>query len=100
MKALILMLLLASPIAVLAVGKGNPSFYDRHVMFDNSQSDGGYESSEGYVVAPSLLELSGGMVPVETGHFVSPPNALRLAWKSAPKSPGGMLARSASRVKR
>jgi len=84
MKALILMLLLASPAAVLAVGKGNPSFYDRHVLFDNSQSDGGYESSEGYVVAPSLLELSGGMVPVETGHFVSPPNALRLAWQSAP----------------
>ncbi|HEX5764627.1 MAG TPA: hypothetical protein VFY27_03615, partial [Woeseiaceae bacterium] len=83
-NALILLLLLGSPATVLAVGKGNPSFYDRHVIFDNSPSDGGYESSEGYVVAPSLLELHEGTAPVETGYFVSPPNALRLSWTSAP----------------
>jgi exo beta-1,2-glucooligosaccharide sophorohydrolase (non-reducing end) len=75
---------LAGPVTAFAVGQGNPSFYDRHVIFDNSQSDGGYESSEGYVIAPSTLALSAGTIPVETDHFVSPPNALRLTWKSAP----------------
>jgi exo beta-1,2-glucooligosaccharide sophorohydrolase (non-reducing end) len=83
-NAAILLLLLGSPATLLAVGKGNPSFYDRHVIFDNSPSDGGYESSEGYVIAPSTLELHKGTIPVESGHFVSPPNALRLSWTSAP----------------
>ena len=45
-KAIACVLLsLASPAAVFAVGKGTPSFYDRHVIFDNSHSDGGFESS-------------------------------------------------------
>ncbi len=74
----------ASPGALLAAGKGTPSFYDRHVLFDNSASDGGYRSSNGWRIAPSALELAEGTVPVETKHFVSPPNALRLAWTSAP----------------
>lgn len=78
-----MLLSLASPVA-LAVGKGTPSFYDRHVFFDNSHSDGHFESSSGWSVAPSTLELIDNSVPVETQHFVSPPNALRLSWKSAP----------------
>ena len=83
-KLLVLVLLgLASP-ALLAAGKGTPSFYDRHVIFDNSQSDGGHGSSNGWLIAPSALELINGTVPIETQHFVSPPNALRLKWKSAP----------------
>jgi hypothetical protein len=84
-KLLVLVLLcLASPAPLLAAGKGTPSFYDRHVIFDNSRSDGGYASSSGWRIAPSALELVDGTVPVETKHFVSPPNALRLAWTSAP----------------
>ena len=84
-KLLALVLLcLASPAALLAAGKGTPTFYDRHVIFDNSRSDGGYASSSGWLIAPSALELVDGTVPVETKHFVSPPNALRLAWTSAP----------------
>jgi hypothetical protein len=83
-SAFVILLGLAAPVTAMAIGKGNPSFYDRHVIFDNSQSDGGYESSEGYVVSPSALELNRGTIPVETGYFTSPPNALRLAWKSAP----------------
>jgi hypothetical protein len=84
-KLLALVLLgLASPAALLAAGKGNPSFYDRHVIFDNSQSEGGHGSSSGWRIAPSALELIDGTVPIETKHFVSPPNALRLTWTSAP----------------
>jgi len=60
-----------------------PSFYDRHVMFDNSLADGGYDPSLSYLVAPSTLETFNGKFPVEPGRFVSPPNALRLKWRSA-----------------
>jgi hypothetical protein len=84
-KALVLaLLMLAGAPAVYAVGVGTPSFYDRHVIFDNSHSIGGHESSDGYFIAPSTVELVDHTVPVETEHFVSPPNALRLTWKSAP----------------
>jgi exo beta-1,2-glucooligosaccharide sophorohydrolase (non-reducing end) len=84
-KLLALVLLcLASPAALLAAGKGNPSFYDRHVIFDNSKSEGGHGSSSGWRIAPSALDLIDGTVPIETKHFVSPPNALRLTWTSAP----------------
>ncbi len=58
--------------------------YDRHVLFDNALAGGGYAHSETMVVAPSTLEQTDGRFPVATEHFVSPPNALRLHWKSAP----------------
>lgn len=60
------------------------ALYDEHVLFANAPVPGGFAASEGGVVAPSTLELTDGRVPVATDHFVSPPNALRLHWKSAP----------------
>lgn len=60
------------------------STYDRHVIFDNSVPDGGYESSNSYLVPPSTLETNDGKWPVDGTHFVSPPNGLRLRWRSAP----------------
>lgn len=57
--------------------------YDDHVIFDNSPSDDGYDASASYLVAPSTLETVNGMFPVDTQHFVSPPNGLRLKWRSA-----------------
>ena len=76
---------LASPTTVFAVGKGTPSFYDRHVFFDNSHSDTGLVSSSGWAIAPSTLELANRTVPVDTQHFVSPPNALRTAGRFRPQ---------------
>lgn len=75
---------LAIPATVFAVGKGTPSVYDRHVIFDNSHSDAGFGSSKGWAIKPSTLELVASTIPVETQRFVSPPNALRLNWQSAP----------------
>ena len=57
--------------------------YDDHVIFDFSPSDRGYDASCSYLVPPSTLETSNGKFPVDSRHFVSPPNALRLSWKSA-----------------
>ncbi|HWA88155.1 MAG TPA: glucoamylase family protein [Opitutus sp.] len=69
--------------AGLAVCAAAQTFYDRHVIFDNSLPDGGYDASESYLVAPSTLETSNGRFPVDRRHFVSPPNGLRLKWRSA-----------------
>ncbi|HTL17896.1 MAG TPA: glucoamylase family protein [Patescibacteria group bacterium] len=66
-----------------AINAAAGTFYDRHVVFDNSSSEGSYYRSEGSVVAPSQLELSEGKIPVETNRFKSPPNCLRLKWRSA-----------------
>lgn len=56
--------------------------YDRHVLFDNSLPDSAYYYSEGSVVPPSDLELVHGKLPVERSQCVSPPNCVRLHWRS------------------
>lgn len=71
--------------ALLATfGTAAQSAYDQHVVFDNSLADGGYYYSDTHVVAPSRLELFKGKFPVDANRFVSPPNGLRLKWRSAP----------------
>ena len=57
--------------------------YDDHVIFDFSPAAGGYDASDSYLVPPSALETSDGKFPVDSRHFASPPNALRLRWRSA-----------------
>ena len=61
-----------------------PAAYDRHVFFENSAADESYYHSEAMVVAPSELDASDGKFPVEAARFVSPPNCLRLKWRSGP----------------
>ncbi|HYP16750.1 MAG TPA: hypothetical protein VEQ65_06020, partial [Opitutus sp.] len=73
--------LLATLLAAAADGQ---TVYDRHVIFDNSLPEGGYDSSNSYLVAPSTLETHEGKFPVDADRFVSPPNGLRLRWRSAP----------------
>jgi exo beta-1,2-glucooligosaccharide sophorohydrolase (non-reducing end) len=58
--------------------------FDRHVVFANSLCDDAHFDSEGSSVSPSRLELVRGRAPLATQHFVSPPNSLRLSWRSAP----------------
>jgi hypothetical protein len=65
-----------APVASAAVA------YDDHVIFENSPSDGGLDASSTYVVPPSTLETVKGTIPVDTDRFVSPPNSLRLKWRS------------------
>lgn len=56
--------------------------YLNHVVFDNSltPTDDYYTEAKG--VGPSTLETQDGRVPVETKVFLTPPNALRLEWRS------------------
>jgi hypothetical protein len=58
------------------------SRYDAHVAFDNSLTAPGYCYSNGEVVAPSALDLAGGKFPVDASTCLTPPNCLRLKWRS------------------
>lgn len=58
------------------------SDYDRHVAFANSLTSGSFYYSQGSFVAPSELELVEGKFPVDESHSVTPPNSLRLKWRS------------------
>jgi hypothetical protein len=81
---LVLLLSLGSPFPGAAAAAGDaPSYYDRHVLFDNGAAVSAYEGSGGWVVEPSSLERVEGTLPVSSDRFTSPPNALRLSWRSA-----------------
>lgn len=56
--------------------------YYRHVIFDNSLETDGYYYSDGRASAPSTLELRHGKLPVSSTRFFTPPNAVRLNWRS------------------
>jgi exo beta-1,2-glucooligosaccharide sophorohydrolase (non-reducing end) len=57
--------------------------YYNHVVFDNSITSDYYYYSTGHAVFPSSVELLSGGLPVEKKNFFTPPNALRLQWRSA-----------------
>ena len=57
--------------------------YDRHIAFDNSVAKGSYYYSRGSAVAPADLELSQGKLPLDETRCLTPPNCLRLQWRSA-----------------
>src|ERR1043166_6208080 len=58
--------------------------YYRHAFFDNSLQRDFYWNSSAVATAPSTLEAKNWRLPVDTNTFLSPPNALRLHWHSAP----------------
>jgi hypothetical protein len=57
--------------------------YYHHVFFDNSLTPDAYFYSSGKASAPSTLQLTNGKLPVDGNVSLTPPNALRLQWKSA-----------------
>ncbi len=58
--------------------------YYRHIIFDNSLEQDAYYYSDGRASTPSTLNLERGKLPVSRDIFFTPPNALRLNWRSAP----------------
>jgi len=65
------------PIAAAANGD-----YYNHVLFDNSLTPSGDYYTEAQGVYPSTLATQQGRIPVENRLFLTPPNALRLEWRS------------------
>lgn len=74
----------------LATGALANTEYYRHVFFDNSLTADNYFYSAGSQSAPSSLALKGEKLPVDTEHFHTPPNALKLEWTS--RAGGGWVA--------
>jgi hypothetical protein len=58
--------------------------YYRHILFDNSLESDAYYYSDARASSPSSLEVLHGKLPVSHDLFFTPPNALRLKWRSAP----------------
>ena len=75
---LFLILILVFLPSVLAAA---PDYYT-HVIFDNSVTSDYYYYSGGRSVYPSTLQLQSGEIPVESRFFYTPPNAMRLQWRS------------------
>jgi len=69
-----------------AVAYGSTEYY-RHVVFDNSLNSDYYFYSWGQASQPSTLEQKNWRLPVESKTFLTPPNAIRIAWQS--ESGGG-----------
>jgi exo beta-1,2-glucooligosaccharide sophorohydrolase (non-reducing end) len=56
--------------------------YYRHVIFDNSLTPDAYFYSSVTANGASFIEQSNSRLPVETKTFMTPPNALRVQWRS------------------
>ncbi len=56
--------------------------YYRHIIFDNSLTPDAYFYSSAIANGASFIEESNSRLPVETKTFLTPPNALRLHWRS------------------
>ena len=70
-------------IFLIGVAKADPEYY-RHVLFDNSLESDAYYYSQGKASLPSILDLEHDKLPVSRTVFFTPPNALRLTWRSLP----------------
>jgi hypothetical protein len=56
--------------------------YYRHVFFDNSLTSDAYFYSSAHASGQSSLAQKNSRLPVETKTFLTPPNGLRLEWRS------------------
>lgn len=66
-----------------AIASANTEYY-RHIIFDNSLTSDAYFYSAARSNGPSFVEQTNSRLPVETKTFKTPPNALRLSWRSEP----------------
>ena len=69
---------------LLATAAEGQTEYYRHSVFDNSIQRDFYYYSFAQATAPSTLEGKSSRLPVDSLHFLSPPNALRIHWQSMP----------------
>src|SRR5215467_1342972 len=75
------LVMLLTAFVMPAAAFANDEYY-RHIFFDNSLTSDAYFYSSASAFAPSTLEQKNSKLPVDTATFLTPPNALRLAWES------------------
>ncbi len=73
----------ALALLLASAAQGQTEYY-RHSVFDNSLERDFYYYSFAQATAPSTLEGKNSRLPVDSVHFLSPPNALRIHWQSMP----------------
>lgn len=66
---------------LVSVANADTAYY-RHVLFDNSLESDAYYYSEAKASPPSTIERERDKLPVSRDVFLTPPNALRLKWRS------------------
>ena len=79
----LLCLAVLCPFVVCPHAQGDTQYYS-HTLFDNSLEPDAYYYSSGKASSPSTLSLIHGKLPVSRDLFYTPPNALRLKWRSVP----------------
>jgi exo beta-1,2-glucooligosaccharide sophorohydrolase (non-reducing end) len=79
----------AALLCICTFAKADTAYY-KHVIFDNSLEPDAYYYSAAKASSPSTLELVHDKLPVSSDVFRTPPNALRLKWRSLPD--GGWVA--------
>src|SRR5260370_41597857 len=62
--------------------------YYRHIFFDNGPRTSTYYYSSGKAVEPSALAVLDKKLPLDSGVSFTPPNSLRISWRS---NAGGSL---------
>ena len=77
-----LCLFLAAILFIPARANAQAAYY-RHVIFDNSLTHDTYYHSQAQANGQSFVEEQKGKLPVDSEHFRTPPNAIRLTWQSA-----------------
>ena len=85
-------------LALATFAHAAPTFHDSHVFFENSAATNAYYHSQAYSLSPSTLEAVDGKCPVDTQHFTSPGNSLRIKWKSARGADWQMTIRMPMRI--
>jgi exo beta-1,2-glucooligosaccharide sophorohydrolase (non-reducing end) len=79
--------LFVAAIALLVAHRAVPAAaafdHDKHVVFATSASQRAYHHSEASAVAPSRVDAASGKLPVERDGCFTPPNCLRLRWRSS-----------------
>lgn len=75
------LMFLALTVLLATTARAQTEYY-RHSVFDNSLERDLYYYSFAQATAPSSLEGTHSRLPVDSVHFLSPPNALRIHWQS------------------
>jgi len=82
-RASCLLLVIVAFMTAKIVAQGD---YYRHVIFDNSLTPDTYYHTQAQTNGQSFVEEQKNRLPVDSEHFRTPPNAIRLTWQSAPNS--------------
>jgi exo beta-1,2-glucooligosaccharide sophorohydrolase (non-reducing end) len=80
-SALVRFFCLLWPLTLASFSAADTEYY-RHILFDNGLDSDAYYYSAGKASSPSTLELNHDKLPVSKTVFYTPPNALRLKWRS------------------